>query len=121
MNQFKRQSRLLKQSEFQEISTNGVRKKFNSIRASLTKNDILISKLGMAVSIKVGGAIKRNYIRRRIREWFRNSAVKSCGFSIVISVDTKLFSLIDDKPEIGKIITRDLNLLENWLINIKEL
>ncbi len=30
-------------------------------------------RLGVTVSRKIGGAVQRNYVKRRIREWFRQA------------------------------------------------
>ena len=37
------------------------------------------ARIGLTVSRKVGGAVVRNRVKRRLREWFRKSALRSAG------------------------------------------
>ncbi len=42
-------------------------------RNTVTKSDESRQRLGVTVSKRVGNAVIRNYIKRRIREWFRHA------------------------------------------------
>lgn len=43
------------------------------------------SRLGVTVSRKVGNAVVRNAVKRRIREWFRRSGRERCeGLDLVV-------------------------------------
>ncbi|MDP4108789.1 MAG: ribonuclease P protein component [Bacillota bacterium] len=49
------------------------------------KNRLCYNRLGITVSVKIGGAVKRNRIRRLIREAYRlNETSLKTGFDIVI-------------------------------------
>ena len=49
------------------------------------KNYSTVNKLGITVSTKLGGAVQRNRIRRRLKEFYRLNEHKfRKGFSIVI-------------------------------------
>ena len=69
---FTRADRLLQSGEFQHVTRHGQ-------RAASTAYVVLIvsdgaserPRLGLTVSRKVGNAIVRNRVKRRIREWFR--------------------------------------------------
>ena len=37
------------------------------------------ARLGVTVSRRVGGAVIRNRVKRRLREWFRTSPVRTAG------------------------------------------
>lgn len=41
--------------------------------------DSMDSRLGVTVSKKVGNAVVRNSVKRRIREWFRGSRASFCA------------------------------------------
>jgi ribonuclease P protein component len=48
------------------------------------------TRLGLAVSRRVGGAVVRNRVKRRVREWFRRStAVLPEGFDVVVIARAK--------------------------------
>ena len=36
-------------------------------------------RIGLTVSRRVGGAVVRNRLKRRLREWFRNSSIRAAG------------------------------------------
>ena len=38
-----------------------------------------IGRIGLTVSRRVGGAVVRNRVKRRLREWFRTSALRASG------------------------------------------
>lgn len=48
-------------------------------------NDVALSRYAFAIPKRVGGAVVRNRVRRRLREILRASAVRE-GFDVVISV-----------------------------------
>jgi ribonuclease P protein component len=68
---FPKQARILRRSEFLYIARRGKRystQYFIILIASNAKNQ---TRLGITVSKKIGNAVKRNYLKRRIREFFR--------------------------------------------------
>jgi ribonuclease P protein component len=48
-------------------------------------NDVTLSRFAFAIPKRVGGAVVRNRVRRRLREILRASSVRE-GFDVVISV-----------------------------------
>ena len=46
--------------------------------------------MGLAISKKFGCAVKRNYIKRVLREIFRNTDYKQSGKDILVTVRPKL-------------------------------
>lgn len=40
---------------------------------------VQFARLGVTVSRRVGGAVVRNRVKRRLREWFRTSPVRAAG------------------------------------------
>ena len=54
------------------------------------KNHRPVSRLGITTGVKLGNAVKRNRVRRRIRELYRtNEAGILCGYDIVVVARTR--------------------------------
>lgn len=71
---FRRADRLLRSQEFRCISNTGKRavgRHFVVLTASSQVAKPVVSRLGITVSRRVGSAVYRNRIKRRIRAWFR--------------------------------------------------
>lgn len=84
---FTKAERLLKSKDFALVKKDGKRITVNNLIIFLKTNDIGIRRLGLAVSSKVGGAVKRNRIKRILREIFRlNKEVFPASNDIFISV-----------------------------------
>ncbi|MBW2644778.1 MAG: ribonuclease P protein component [Deltaproteobacteria bacterium] len=68
-----RSERIRKSTDFQTVYRTG--RKFNSYHfVVLTrKNNLNVTRIGISVSKRVGSAVYRNYLKRRIREAFRLS------------------------------------------------
>jgi len=76
---FRRSDRLLKSRDFRRVSGCGVRaasRNFVLLASAVPPNDAknpqMSNRLGVTVSRRVGNAVARNRIKRRIREWFRH-------------------------------------------------
>lgn len=55
------------------------------VAASSRGDDSTGPRLGLTVSRKVGGAVVRNRVKRRVREWFRLSRAQlSAGVDLVV-------------------------------------
>lgn len=74
---FRRTDRLRKPGEFRRVSAEGQRRSGSSFVVlqvvSKGAGVGVVSRLGVTVSRRVGGAVQRNQIKRRLREWFRHS------------------------------------------------
>jgi len=68
----KKNERITRRSEFLEITKQGIRYNTqNFLIIIFPGNNELIRRLGITVSKKVGGAVKRNRVKRLLREFFR--------------------------------------------------
>jgi ribonuclease P protein component len=80
---FRRGERLLRSSEYSKVGRDGRRvaeSAFVLLVASRSSGGSEAPRrLGITVSRKVGGAVVRNRVKRRIREWFRHSRPKLRG------------------------------------------
>jgi ribonuclease P protein component len=70
---FQKKDRILKRSQFQQLSTVGYRIHSQCFIAVFQPGKIGFSRLGVTVTKKVGGAVTRNQIRRLVREFFRRN------------------------------------------------
>ena len=72
---FQRSERLLRSSDFKQLSQTGERvagRHFVLLFSKKPPLDAVNSpRIGITVSRKVGNAVVRNRVKRRIREWFR--------------------------------------------------
>jgi|CXWL01.1.fsa_nt_gi ribonuclease P protein component len=70
---FRTQERIRLRSEFDRIYSARRFASNDKLTVYILENDLDYSRLGLSVSRKVGGAVVRNLIRRRIKEAFRKN------------------------------------------------
>ncbi|MBZ0221148.1 MAG: ribonuclease P protein component [Candidatus Methylomirabilis sp.] len=86
---FSKEERLLRPEDFKRVRKSGKRLSTRSFTVYLLPNGLGTRRLGIAVSTKTGGAVKRNRIKRLLREFFRqNKALFPASTDIFISVKT---------------------------------
>jgi len=66
-----KKERITKKSEFRTITKGGSRYTTQNFIIIIYRNNREIRRLGISVSKKVGGAVKRNRVKRLVREFFR--------------------------------------------------
>jgi ribonuclease P protein component len=66
-----KKERILKRSDFIDINLHGRRLRTKNFIIIAQPNGRDITRLGITVSKKVGYSVKRNRLKRLIREWFR--------------------------------------------------
>lgn len=69
----RRADRLRKRRDFQRVSRRGRRVAGPYFVLLSAPGGSDRTRLGLTVSRKVGNAVERNYVKRRVREWFRNA------------------------------------------------
>ncbi len=75
---FPKTNHLLKSAEFRNVFNKGRKTVTASLVFHVLRTDLGEPRLGLAVSRKVGNAVVRNFVKRRIREAFRE---KKSSFS----------------------------------------
>jgi len=90
MRQFKltKSERLLKRGEFLAVSKKPDRRiKTDHFLLLIKPNQLSQTRLGITASKKVGSAVKRNRVKRRVREFFRtNKHLLPSGLDLLIIV-----------------------------------
>src|SRR3989442_8857918 len=97
---FRREQRIRRRAEYQQIYERGTRIRSRFSTVFILPNDKGITRLGVAATRKLGGAVVRNRAKRLVREVFRRSGIAP-GFDIIVVprrelLDTTLVALETD-------------------------
>jgi len=92
---FPREARIRRSSEFQAIGKNGRRHSSGAFVLLVGSTPASgRARLGVTVSRKVGNAVVRNRVKRRIREWFRRTGHSElAGLDVVVIARTSAATL----------------------------
>ncbi len=104
---FPKKQRLLKRKDFVNLNQRGRRIYSKNFLILLKKNNLTFSRLGITVTKKIGKAVRRNRIKRLIREFFRlnkSRLPKGYDICIIARADVSKFKLQDIKKELGGIL-----------------
>jgi len=77
---FKKKDKILKRREFLQLKRCGKRIQNRNFIVIYSDGRIKQNRIGITVSKKLGNAVKRNKIKRLIREYFRNNRDKIAEF-----------------------------------------
>jgi ribonuclease P protein component len=78
----RKEQRLTKPQQFASVYHRGISKSSNLLVMRALPNGLPLSRFGFSISKKVGGAVVRNHLKRRLREILRVAPVKP-GWDIV--------------------------------------
>ena len=104
---FTKRERLLKRGDFVNLNRLGKRQNTTHFTVIYRRNDLGINRLGITASKKIGNAVKRNRVKRLIREFFRlNRPYFPQGHDIVIVAkkDASYLDLSKVTKELGDIL-----------------
>lgn len=76
---FPKSVRLLRRSEFRRVYNEGQRRTAPLCTVFFRHNGLSQSRLGITVPVRLGGAVFRNRVKRRLREAFRLSQARIAG------------------------------------------
>ncbi len=83
---FPKELRLLGRSEFRRVYDEGERRNASLCAVFFRPNGLSRTRIGITASARVGGAVLRNRLKRRVREVFRlNRAALPGGWDIVVN------------------------------------
>ena len=104
---FSKDERLLNRKDFVNLNQLGKRYQAAHFTVILKHNGLGITRLGITVSKKIGNAVKRNKVKRLIREIFRlHKTSIPQGYDILIAAKKGAYGLNiwKVKEELGEII-----------------
>ncbi|NLA74794.1 MAG: ribonuclease P protein component [Deltaproteobacteria bacterium] len=104
---FPKQERLLNNNDFVNLNRLGKRFHTKHFLIIIKENNTDICRFGVTVTKKTGNAVKRNRVKRLLREYFRlNKKSFSIGHDVVIigKKNSFLLNYSDIKEELGEII-----------------
>ena len=104
---FKKEERLLKRVEFLAVTEGGKKVHTRNLIVFTRPNTLKCSRIGITVSRKVGNAVKRNRVKRIIREFFRlNKAKIEKGIDIVVIAKREAtgIGLEEVSRELGRVL-----------------
>jgi len=94
---FRRCRRLRRPAEFDRLKREGVAKYAGPLRVAGAPNGTGHNRLGLAVSRRVGGAVRRNRIKRRLREAFRlTQHALPTGYDLAVSAKAHDDATLDE-------------------------
>jgi len=103
---FPKNERLLNRKDFVNLNRLGKRYRTEHFTVIFKENGLGISRLGITVSKKIGKAVKRNKVKRLLREFFRlNKKRFPKGFDVIVVANKGADGLIFWKiqEELGEI------------------
>jgi len=83
---FPKKFRLLRRVDFRLVYEEGQRRSASVCTIFFRPNGLAETRLGITVPVRVGGAVLRNRIKRRVREIFRqNRTALASGWDVVVN------------------------------------
>lgn len=116
---FDKSSRLLSAKDFSYLKSNSTRIKNKYLLAYHKTSQIIDNdqtRLGLAVSKKVGNAVIRNRTKRVMRDLFRNSDSRFLGKDVLIIVSPFLYKNFPDMREATRVLDKSF---KDILLRIK--
>ena len=107
---FREEERIVKRAEIINLNLHGTRYYTENFVVILKQNRRDITRLGIAVSKRVGNSVKRNRIKRSIREFFRLSKQRiPKGYDIMIIAlgESSKLDFLKVQEELGDLRSRN--------------
>ncbi len=101
---FGKDERIRKTNDFTKVKESGKRIGSKNFTVIYRKNEKEISRLGIGVSKKLGSAVKRNRMKRLVREFFRlskGSIPRGYDFLVILKNDISHLGFKEVEKELG--------------------
>jgi ribonuclease P protein component len=107
---FSRENRLRKSTEFRRIFSRGKRASTRYFVIYALPNRLTYSRLGIQVKAKIGSAVRRNYIKRMVRETFRKMKREFRPVDLIFIAEKSILDLkcATFEQEFRKVLSRYL-------------
>ena len=90
---FGKRERIRRKKEFSDIYQRGIRRHSEHFTVILCNNQVGTRRLGVTVGKKVGNAVKRNRIKRLLREFFRLNKLRLSASRDMVIIAKKSIQL----------------------------
>jgi ribonuclease P protein component len=91
--------RIRRPAEFRRVFTRGKRKSGDYVNVAVLRNDLPFSRIGLSVSKRVGNAVSRNLIKRRLCQAFSDMNIAD-GWDVIITAKPEAsnvsYSILDE-------------------------
>jgi ribonuclease P protein component len=115
-NAFPRSRRLVWKRHFDAVFAKGLRTSTGTLVVRSRPNDLKHCRLGLAVSRRIGGAVVRNRVKRRLREAFRRLQIELDGepISYDVVVTPRPHALLPTDAYMGQLARAITDLRTRW-------
>ena len=106
----RRHERLRRRKDYELAFRHGSRRQTQNFTIILRSNGLKFSRLGVTVGKKVGNAVKRNRVKRCLREFFRlhkHTLSPSHDLVIVVKKDAATLAYHDVREELAAVLIRN--------------
>jgi ribonuclease P protein component len=109
---FAKEQRLLNSKDFNYLKGGAERISTPFLRFYFKEcaNSAALSRLGLSVSRKSGNAVQRNLIKRKLREFFRQSDWRFEGVDLLIVASPRLKEMSKDRESVKSAVTKSWNI-----------
>ncbi|MAZ49332.1 MAG: ribonuclease P protein component [Halobacteriovoraceae bacterium] len=108
-NSFPKDCRLLSKKDFNSLRSDSTRLRSGFLVFIYKENSLGKPRLGLAISRKFGNAVKRNDLKRRVREKFRTTNFVGNNLDILVTVNQKAWSQrSDDGSRVETSLRKDI-------------
>lgn len=108
----KRHEKIKKSADFISVYKRGLKKESLHFKITFLANDLPWSRLGITVSRKAGCSVRRNYIKRCVREYFRLHKSRfpgACDIVLTAKPGAGLLKYADMAGEFDALLHKDGN------------
>ena len=103
---FKKRERVKKNVDFLAAYKKGIKKGSKHFRIAILPNNLHWRRLGLTVSKKIGKSVTRNYVKRRLREYFRlhkENLPESCDIVFTAKTGADRLTYAEIRRELNEI------------------